>query len=245
MSSKAPAKCANESNQQSAIGNQLLVWFCFAGCWLLAAGCYWWLMMRLGIFGGTFNPIHLGHLILAEFAREQCRLDQVWFIPTASPPHKAARDLADGRHRLAMVRLAVQRHPHFRTVDMELTRGGRSYTVETVREVQRHYPNARLYYLVGSDMLRVPWVGLDELRRRGRFVVAGRPLSDRRARRHATRSANPHFGQIQPVAMPELAISSSMIRERIAHGRSIHYLVPDAVERYLRRHRLYRRGETR
>jgi len=230
--------------------------------------------MRLGILGGTFNPIHVGHLILAEAAREQCRLDQVWFIPTATPPHKPAKDLADAAHRLAMVRLAVRGHRAFRASDLELNLGGISYSLHTVRLIRQRHPAAQLHFIIGSDMLRVPWYGFRELTSLCRFVVADRAgtvLAGERSERSESRSwdeevsrraggatgrpvtplADPAKGgeaklpaglrTCKRLAMPELDISSSEIRRRVRQGRSIRYLVPDAVARYIARHRLYLR----
>ena len=188
--------------------------------------------MRLGILGGTFNPIHLGHLLLAECAREQARLDQVWFIPTATPPHKPSRDLAKAAHRLKMVRLATQGHPAFRVETMELRRGGVSYTLETIQAIQKRSPRARLYLIIGSEMLQVPWYGWQQITRDCRVLVAPR-VSGRIASR--TR-------RLTTLAMPQLDISSSLIRQRVRQGRSIRFLVPDAVARYIEQHRLYRRA---
>jgi len=186
--------------------------------------------MRLGILGGTFNPIHLGHLVLAECAREQCRLDEVWFMPAAIPPHKPSQDLLDGRLRLALIRSAIRGHPAFRASDVELKLGGVSYTLRTVRVVRQRKPNATVFLIVGSDMLTVKWYGMEELRRLCTFMVA-----ERAGGRHA----RPVPG-MRRLSMPQVGISSSMIRDRIRHGESIRYLVPDAVARYIARHRLYR-----
>lgn len=188
--------------------------------------------MRLGILGGTFNPIHLGHLILAECAREQCALDQVVFIPTAQPPHKSSRNLLDGLVRFAMVRLAIRGHPAFRVSDCEVRRGGLSYTIRTVHALRQRHPAARLFLIVGSDMLQASWYRMDELRRLCTFVVARRP----------TRGRGRSPRDVQWLTMPAVDLSSSMIRARIRRGQSIRYLVPEAVERYLTRHHLYRRG---
>ena len=187
--------------------------------------------MRLGILGGTFNPIHLGHLVLAECAREQCALDEVWFIPTATPPHKLPRDLLEGRRRLALVRLAIRGHPSFRASDLELKLGGMSYTLRTVRAIRQRNPKAELFCIVGSDMLTVPWYGLEELCRLCTFVAAKRPLA----------SGARRFPGMRWLSMPCLEISSSMIRARIQRGQSIRYLVPDAVARAINRGRLYHR----
>ena len=186
--------------------------------------------MRLGIFGGTFNPIHLGHLVLAEAAREVCWLDQVWFMPTATPPHKTIRGLIEGRHRLAMVRLAVRGHPAFHASDLELRRGGTSYTIDTMHAIRRRYPRAKLFVIVGSDMVGIRWYRMRELQRLCTFVVAQRPSAPRRPvmLTGATR-----------ISMPALEISSSAIRDRVRRGQSVRYLVPEAVRRYLLRHRLY------
>ena len=192
--------------------------------------------MRLGILGGTFNPIHVGHLVLAESAREQARLDRVLFIPTATPPHKRARGLIDGATRLRLVRLAIRGHAAFRASDVELRLGGVSYTVRTVQWLHARYPDAQLHLIVGQDMLPVRWYGMDELNRLCTFLVARRPDSSAVRADGLGRSAR----RVRTITMPQLEISSTDIRARIRWGRSIRYLVPEAVERDIRRSRLYR-----
>ena len=186
--------------------------------------------MRLGIFGASFNPIHLGHLLLAEAAREQHRLDEIWFMPSCLPPHKSAAQMAAGVHRLAMIRLAVRGHAAFRASDLELRLGGTSYTVRTMRAIRERHPRAALFFLAGADVLRVRWYRFEELRRLCTFLVAARS---------GTRASRLPAG-MRPIVMPTVDISSSLIRERVRRGRSIRYLVPPAVEAYIRRHRLYR-----
>lgn len=201
--------------------------------------------MRIGVLGGTFNPIHLGHLLLAETAREALTLDRVVFIPTGQPPHKRARDLAPGSHRLEMVTLAIRHHPAFVCSDVELTRAGPSYSIETVRMLQRQLPGAKLFLLMGQDLLNVTWVGWEELMRsctivvvergqgpggRGRGVGAGG-----RATSHESRATR----KVRWLPMPRVDVSSSEIRARLRAGRSIRYLVPPAVERYIEQHHLY------
>jgi len=193
--------------------------------------------MRLGIFGGTFNPIHCGHLLLAESAREQYRLDQVWFIPTATPPHKPPRDLLDGAARLSLIRLAIRGQPAFRASDLELRLGGVSYTIMTVRRIASEYPRAKLFLIVGSDLLHVRWYAAAELRRLCTIVVAKRPGSP-----SSTSGLIAQPGRTRRITLPVVEISSSMIRERIRRGRSIRYLVPDAVARAIERRGLYRKG---
>ena len=189
--------------------------------------------MKVGIFGGSFNPIHLGHLLLAEQARDVLTLDRVLFIPASQPPHKPSIGLAPAEARLRMVRLAIRDHAAFVASDIELARPGPSYSIDTVTALSRSLPKAALFLLVGQDMLSVTWMGWDRLKRLCTVVAAGRPGA-RRAR--AQRG-------VRWLEIPPVDISSSDIRARAAAGRSIRYLVPAAVERYIRQHRLYQPGE--
>ena len=186
--------------------------------------------LRVGIFGGTFNPIHLGHLLLAETARDALELDRVLFIPTRRPPHKRLPGLLDGTVRLRMIRLAIKDHPAFAASDLELQRPGPSYSIDTVTTLRRELPDAKLFLLIGQDMLAVRWAAWNELKRLCTVAAVRRPGS-RRARMERG---------IRWLEMPPIDIASSDIRARAAAGRSIHYLVPAAVERYIRLHRLYR-----
>jgi nicotinate-nucleotide adenylyltransferase len=190
--------------------------------------------MRIGLLGGTFNPVHLGHLLLAETAREQLRLDRVLFVPSRVPPHKRTPDLLPAALRLGLVRLAIRGHHAFAASGLELSRPGVSYTIDTVRALKRRWPRATLVLLVGADLLRVRWVAWEELRRLCTLAVASR-VGDAPARlRGAYR-----------LAMPPVGISSSDIRRRLRRGQSIRYLVPEAVERSLRAHRAFRRRRSR
>ena len=187
--------------------------------------------LRIGVLGGSFNPIHFGHLRLAEEAREALRLDRVLFIPALRRPHKPQHGLVDGRHRLAMVRLAIAGQPAFAVSDVELQRPGPSYTVDTLMTLRRQSgARARLFFLCGADTLQELkiWKDLDRVLQLCTFVVATRPGYPWRPRRGLTR-----------LTMTPLAISASDIRRRVAEQHSIRYLVPDAVERYIARHRLY------
>ena len=186
--------------------------------------------MRIGVFGGTFNPVHLGHLLLAETARDALQLDRVLFIPTRRPPHKRLPGLLDGTVRLRMVRLAIKDHPAFAASDLELQRSGPSYSIDTVTALRCALPDAKLFLLIGQDMLAVRWAAWNELKRLCTVAAVRRPGS-RRARMEQG---------IRWLDMPPIDIASSDIRARVAAGRSIRYLVPAAVERYIRLHRLYR-----
>ncbi len=203
--------------------------------------------MRIGIFGGSFNPIHVGHLVLAETARETLALDRLVFIPAGQPPHKKGRDLAAGRDRLEMARLATQHHPAFIVSDIELSRPGASYSIDTVNALRRPVPQAKFFLLVGEDMLSVRWKDWAALKRACTVVAAKRPgaKGSRQqglpAARHARLGRAAQAG-VTWLPMPLLEISSTDIRKRAKAGRSIRYLVPSAVERYIRDHRLYQAG---
>ena len=119
--------------------------------------------MRIGIFGGTFNPIHLGHLLLAETARETIALDRVVFIPTYQPPHKRAKGLLPGETRLELIRCAIKDHPAFVASEIELERRATSYTIDTVKSLHAQLPQAKLFLLIGADMLAVRWFAWEEL----------------------------------------------------------------------------------
>lgn len=202
-------------------------------------------MKKLGILGGSFNPIHFGHLVLAETAREALGLDRVIFIPAKLPPHKTAAALADGADRLAMVRLAVAGNPAFAVSDMELRRPGVSYTVDTVRALRGKLgAGTSIYFLIGADTISelAAWREVTRLARLCKFVPMSRPGQ-----------ASPNVAALEQavgrlparailkraLAMPLIGISSSEIRRRIAEGRTIRYLVPEAVAAYIRRKHLY------
>ncbi len=180
--------------------------------------------MRVGLLGGTFNPIHNGHLILAEQAREALDLDRVLFIPTASPPHKPAQSILSGKDRLRLVREAVKGNSAFAVSDIELKRGGISYTLETVQALHKRFPGWKLFIIIGQDMLAVRWRGWDEILKICRLGVAVRPDAAIKIKPPA-----------KPIPMPPIGISSSEIRSRVAAGQSIRYLVPNAVEDLIRR----------
>ena len=215
---------------------------------------------RIGILGGTFNPIHNGHLTVAEEVRSRLKLDLVLFIPSFLPPHKAEGELPSAEQRQDMVRLAITGSPHFRMSDIEVRRGGRSYTIDTIEELRAAYPGAELFFITGLDSfleLRTwkDWKRLlmicsfAVLSRRGvRFrdavdagildIAAGDlEQLDTGARDQVvagTEAVRVHFLRI-----PFVDISSTDIRSRVRSGRSIKYLLPDTVERYIIDHRLY------
>jgi nicotinate-nucleotide adenylyltransferase len=192
---------------------------------------------RIGIFGGTFDPPHVGHLIIAESARVQLKLDRVLFVPAYLPPHKRRRASAAPFDRLKMVRLAVRGNAGFVASGMELKRKGISYTIDTVEEVRRRNRGAELFLILGSDNLAEfhTWKSHRELLARTRLIVYSRG-KDRMQRPSQLRKARIHFlrGML-------LDISSSVIRQLVKTKSSIRYLVPDEVERYILSRKLYRR----
>jgi nicotinate-nucleotide adenylyltransferase len=201
--------------------------------------------MRLGLFGGSFDPIHFGHLLLAESCREQSRLDQVWFVPAATPPHKRQRELSPAVHRLEMLRLALGGHDSLQVTTLELDRGGISYTVDTLREVQRQQPGAELFLLMGADSL----VDLPHWREPAEICRMAVPLVVRRAGapepafellRNVVSPDRLLAVQNHQVEMPVVGFSSSDIRQRVHERQSIRYLTPRAVETYIETHGLYR-----
>ncbi len=212
--------------------------------------------MKIGILGGTFNPIHLAHLRIAEEVREVCTLDRVLFIPAATPPHKSIAANVPFSQRLAMVQAAIADNPYFAVSDLENRRGGKSYSVHTLEILHRENPDAELFFIIGMDSFRdiASWKEFQRLFELTSLVVADRP---------GVHQGDPK--DLLPVAIREdfcydcssqtllhrsgtsviflaetfLAISSTHIRQLVARGRSIKYLVPAAVENFISNHGLY------
>jgi nicotinate-nucleotide adenylyltransferase len=187
--------------------------------------------MKLGILGGSFNPIHHGHLLIATRAAEALGLDRVLLIPASVSPLKSAGALAPPRHRLAMVRMAVRGNRRLGASDLEIRRGGTSYTVDTLKSLKGRY-GGPLYLIVGADAARLlpRWRSIGEVMRLAKVVVVGRP----------GHRSNGKLPKVLMVDGPLLEISSTEIRHRVKRGQSVRYLVPEGVERYIRRKRLYR-----
>lgn len=200
--------------------------------------------MRLGIFGGSFDPVHFGHLLLAECCREQCRLDAVWFMPTAVPPHKQGREMTPAAQRIEMVELAIAGNPAFSVCRYEAERGGVNYTVDTLAHFREEDPSRELFLLVGADML----VDLPNWRNAARVCELALPVAVCRpgigpvkfdCLRGIVAPERIELMRRHLVEMPENGVSSSEIRSRIAAGRSTRYRTPRAVEMYIETHGLY------
>lgn len=191
---------------------------------------------RLGVLGGSFNPIHFGHLLAAEDVRNQLRLDRMLFIPAFRPPHKRG-PLVPYRHRLAMTRLATDGQQGLELCPIEGGRAGPSYTVDTLRELRAYYRNAVLYLAVGADQYRdvASWHRPEELTELAHIVVMSRPKVERPRLFSGHDRKRVLFRTVIPVG-----ISAAAIRARLAKGRSVRYMLPVRVADYVRRHRLYR-----
>ncbi|MEJ2200760.1 MAG: nicotinate-nucleotide adenylyltransferase [Desulfuromonadaceae bacterium] len=218
--------------------------------------------MKLGILGGTFNPIHLAHLRVAEEVREVCALDQVLFIPAADPPHKLVAENTPFRHRLAMVEAAIADNPHFRLSDIEAHRPGKSYSVDTLSQLRREHPEDEFYFIIGMDSFRdlANWKNYRTLFTLTNIVVAARPgaavqepldflpvaikkdfcyTGASKSLRHCSGTSVIFLGETF------LDISSTRIRQLVSENRSTRYLVPAAVGHYMERHGLYQNKEER
>jgi nicotinate-nucleotide adenylyltransferase len=201
--------------------------------------------MRVGVFGGTFDPVHLGHLILAEQAREQARLDQVWFVPAPRPPHKEDQAITRFDLRVEMLGLALAGQPAFRIDELEKDRKGPSYTVDTLAELKRRHPEHDFFLLLGGDSLvdlptwHEPRRILDQA---GLIVMArpGAPLPSEQELRQRLHLTGDDPLSLMVVKTPVIEVSSRDLRRRVAQGRSIRYFVPRAVEVYIQEKHLYR-----
>lgn len=196
-------------------------------------------MRKIGILGGTFDPVHMGHLIGAEIAADTLALERVLFVPAAAPPHKCLRVITDSAHRLNMLREAVADNPRFEVLTDEIERGGASYTVDTVAGLKsRLGPDTELYLVVGADNLVDfnSWKDWRVIVRACRLVGLERP--DSRDAREVVGRKIPEL-DIHWVGMPQVDISSTLIRRLAAEGRSVRYMLPDRVMEYILRNALY------
>ena len=201
--------------------------------------------MRIGIFGGSFDPVHLGHLLLAESAREQAALDQVWFVPVAQQPLKLDRQLTPGTERMRMLELALGGNEAFQLSTVELDRGGVSYTVDTLAALTTQSPGNEWFFLVGADSLREfhHWREPARICELATLAIACRPHSpEPDLVEVAQRIGLAPAQSIRHVRidMPQVDISSSDLRARLTAGRSIRYRVPRAVEKWIETQQLYR-----
>jgi len=199
---------------------------------------------RIGIMGGTFNPVHNGHLIIAEDIREKAKLDKVLFIPSGQPPHKPDSEVAAAEHRYEMVRLAVASNRNFEASRIELDREGYTYTVNTLLELREKYgQNTGIYFIIGADVVHElkTWREYEKVFTLCEFIAVLRPGYDEKALEDTIYQLERENGAVIHTVTSRLVdISSTDIRERCRGGKSIRYLVPEAVEEYISRNGLYR-----
>ena len=203
--------------------------------------------MRISLFGGTFDPIHYGHLLLAECCLEAQTLDQVWFMLAATPPHKQQQDISPSSARLEMVNLAIAGHSALKSSSLELDRGGVSYTVDTLTQILQEDPNCELFLLLGTDS----WHDLSNWHKPEEICQLATPVVVHRAGEKApdfTTAASfcspERLAQIEQgqVIMPAIDLASSELRARTAAAKSLKFRTPAAVEQYILQHQLYRPG---
>lgn len=189
--------------------------------------------MRVGILGGTFNPIHIGHLILAEEVREKLKLDKIIFVPTYLPPHKDTSDIASAQDRHLMIRLAIKNNKYFGVSDIEIKRKGKSYTIDTIKQFKKIYGNKQFYFITGSDLLRYlkEWKDLGEIIKMAKFIVATRP--------GYPLEKIPSY--ISTIGIRAVDVSAFEVRQCIKNNKSFRYLVPDSVFKYIVKNKLYKK----
>lgn len=190
--------------------------------------------MRLGILGGTFDPPHLAHLIAAERAVEAFALDMLLFIPANIPPNKSGQAMASAIDRLAMTRLAIEENSKIEVLEIELSRPGISYSIDTIRQIKSQWNPSKLFLFIGSDQFAAfsTWHEPEEILREAEVVVMTRPLKYPIAK-------SPYDSKVKFMDIPLLQISSTDLRERVRAAKSIRYLVPENVRAYIAEHRLY------
>ena len=198
-------------------------------------------MNKIGILGGTFNPIHLGHLAMAKAALMKLKLNAVIFVPSCLPPHKSVEDVIDAKKRLAMVKLVVKGNSKFRISRFEIKKGGRSYSINTVKYLRSVYGSkTKFYFIIGQDSFTTlgSWKNIPQLLKLVTFVVVNRPG----VRKIKVTDTFYDFKNVSVtfITSPALDISSSYIRAAIAKGKSVKYLLPESVFQYIEKKRLYR-----
>lgn len=197
---------------------------------------------RVGIMGGTFDPIHYGHLVAAEEAREAFKLDKIIFVPAGTPPHKVDRQITPARHRYLMTLLAIMGNPGFEASRVDLDRGKVTYTVDTLQDLRKILPETDLYFITGADAILeiLHWKAPREVLSLAEFIAVTRPgygldqLSTALGPLY-----EPFQDRIHILEMPPMGMSSTDLRRRLAEGRSVRYLLPEAVVTYIQREGLY------
>ena len=198
--------------------------------------------MRLGIYGGTFDPVHYGHLLAAEQCREQCALDELWFIPAAVPPHKTDRSISPGSARAEMLEIAVAGHPRFKVDRRELERTGPSFTVETLAGIQADDHSRELFLVLGADSVAdfENWREPERILELATLIAVNRGRTPPDLTGFRRRFGTAGEQQIVHVTMPSVDLAATDVRHRVHLGQSIRFMTPRGVEAYIAEHRLYR-----
>jgi len=199
-------------------------------------------MQKVGIMGGTFNPVHYGHLFLAENAMEQLNLDKILFMPSKNPPHKKKQDLVSDMQRIEMVRLAVYENPHFEISTIEFDREGITYTADTLTILTHENPDTEYYFIVGADSLFMmqDWHTPQIIFNLCTILAAGRDrVPENQLAKQMKYLRDTFDARIIQLNMPTIEISSAVIRKRIAANKTVRYFVPKEVMDYIAKHRLY------
>lgn len=201
-------------------------------------------MAKIGIFGGSFDPVHLGHLLLGEFCREQAQLDEVWFVPVKKAPHKADGPIAIDKHRLEMLGLATWGQAGFQVSETEILRGGISYTVDTLEDLTQTHPKAEFFFLMGADSLNDfgTWRSPERICQLATPLVVvrgGEPEPQWDILQNYVEGDLVDIQRRHRIDFPAIGLSSSEIRKRVQEGRSIRFQTPRSVEEYIRTHAIY------
>lgn len=198
--------------------------------------------MRIGILGGTFDPVHYGHLMMAESCREQLRLDEVRLMPAGDPPHKPDQKITDAHARADMLQLAVSGYPEFVVDRREIRRSGPSFTVDTLQEFRDQQPDDELFLIIGADSLEqlLTWKSPEEIAQLATIVAVNRPTQPALTTEQITDWVGSDIAaSVQVVTMPGSDLSASWLRERLAAGKSLRFLTPRAVEAFIAQHAIY------
>lgn len=207
-------------------------------------------MRQIGILGGTFDPIHLGHTVLAMKAKNTYRLDEVWMMPSPNPPHKSEKKVSDYVHRLAMLRIALAEYPDLKYSEFEIRRTGKSYTYQTLSGLKAEYPDVEFSFIMGADSLFEieTWMHPEIILKEARILVAFREYTAEDTKKEATFSelqkqiaylTAKYMARIAIIRYNRVDISSSMIREMVREGKNFREYVAEGVAEYIAKHRLY------
>ncbi len=195
-------------------------------------------MKRIGILGGTFNPIHIGHLTIAQMVHEQLKLDKVIFVPSNLPPHKSSKNVASSKDRFHMITLAIKGNARFKVSDFEIKKAGKSYSIETVSYFRDCFPaGTKFFFIIGNDLLPAlpTWRQVNKILKIVTFVSVNRPgFKEKKSRI-----------KVKSITVPGLQTSSSYVRQRITSEKTVKYLVPDDVLRYIQQKKLYKKMNRR